>query len=123
MKKEERWEFVDIIGIEKLRYQVSTLGNVVDIVAQRNLDAAYDVKNGFAKVNLRTLRGNYKSFMIHLLVLQVFKPKQFKEAKKNKFQAIHKDGNIRNNELDNLDFAPRSEVRRQRTKEISKLLK
>ena len=121
--KPEEWQYVDILGIEKLRYMVSTLGNVFDTVTNRNLDASYDEKTGFAKVNLRTLRGNYKGFLIHNLVLQVFRPTKYKEAKKKKMQVVHLDGNIRNNELANLDFGTRQEARKQRTKNISKIIK
>ena len=119
----EQWREVQIFGIVQQRYKVSDMGKVYDMEKSRFLEYSVDAKNGFMSVGLRKRNGTYKKFLLHRLVFEVFHPEAFAEAVSNKWQILHKDGNVRKNELSNLMAAPREIVRKQRTQEISRLRK
>lgn len=117
----ENWKEVKIFGIVQQRYMVSDTGKVYDKERGQFVQNDYDVKTGFTSVSLRTRSGRYRKFLMHRLVFEVFCPEEFKKAQEKKWLILHKDGNVRKNNLDNLEPAPASVVRQQRTHEISKL--
>jgi hypothetical protein len=122
--KEEKWEVIDLIGVHRDRYEISTLGKVYDRFKSRFIEFRHDLKDGFARLTLAGSGGaGRKNFVLHNLMLQVFKPKEWEEAQAKKYLVKHKDGKIRNNDLDNLEFASRKEVMAQRKGEFSKILK
>lgn len=119
--QEEQWRDVTIMGIMYGRYMVSDQGNVLDLKLGRNLTFRYDPKTGFGKVQLQTLNNTRRSFLIHLLVLEVFRPVEFKEARKAGKLAVHKNGDIRYNMLWNLDFGTVEESQTQRVGKFSQI--
>lgn len=120
-KTKEVWKYVELKGIVRLRYKVSNTGKVFDELRREFLKVSYDEKTGFLKFSLRKINGTYKSFLAHRLMFEVFEPEKFKEAADKKWLLRHADGNVRNNDLDNIEPVPASVARRQRTQEISKL--
>jgi len=90
----EVWK--DIAGHDG-KYQVSNKGNVrelISIAIYRKLNP-YE-KNGYAYVKL-----GKKSYRVHILVIEAFE--------KSRYQVNHKDGNKRNNDLENLEYITKSE--------------
>ncbi len=60
--------------------------------------------NGYLMTTLRLAPGNYKTFYVHRLVLNAFKPEPTE-----KVECRHLDGNKTNNRLENLCWGTRSE--------------
>lgn len=99
MKKiEEVWK--DIKGYEGL-YQVSNLGRVLSIRNNRILKP-YSDKAGKGYYYIHLKRG--KNSKIHRLVAQAFLPNP-----ENKDTVNHIDGNTKNNQLNNLEWATHQE--------------
>lgn len=102
--EEEIWK--DIIGYEN-KYKISNFGRVLSlnynntkkpkVLKQRN------APNGRPYINL-SKNGRYSSKMVHRLVLTAFL-----ENPENKSQINHKDGDIENNKLSNLEWCTASE--------------
>lgn len=109
---EEIWK--DIKGYEGL-YQVSNLGRVksLDRLRKNNsklvtLPQKYVngtiAHNGYRRIVL-SKEGKPKSYPLHILVLEAFKPNSNKELY---YEVNHKDGDKLNNRLDNLEWSNRS---------------
>src|SRR3990167_2906059 len=106
----ETWK--DILGYEGL-YQVSNLGRVKSLsklkingqfthITKEKILININNKTGYLQVNLT--RNTQKVFSVHRLVAQAFIPNP-----ENKPQTNHKDGNKKNNHIDNLEWATVSE--------------
>lgn len=104
----EIWK--DIEGYEGF-YQISNLGRTrsvdrIDSSGNRRkgrIRKPHFTKFGYALVNL-CKEGKVKHFLVHRLVAIAFIPNS-----ENKEQVNHIDGNKKNNRLDNLEWATRSE--------------
>ena len=90
---EEIWK--DIEGYEGL-YQVSNLGNVKSLKAKRNLYYS-NSNNGYLRVGL--FKGTRKMFAIHRLVAKAFLPNP-----QHKKVVNHKDFDVKNNAVSNLEW-------------------
>lgn len=107
----EEWR--DIEGYDGF-YQISDKGRVKSIKRQRVLSGRkyivnkekilkpYKHNGGYLKINL-CKDGKVKSFFIHRLILQAFKPT------KEKLNVNHIDGNKENNNLENLEWVTQKE--------------
>lgn len=113
MDTKEVWK--DVIGYEGL-YQVSNLGRV------KHLPGIVEDKNGVKKFVREKIKSHtisedgyhsvslYKNnvveyFMVHRLVLSIFKPSRLQ----SELEVNHKDGNKDNNSLSNLEWVTGSE--------------
>ena len=107
---EEQWR--DIKGYEGL-YQVSNMGRVKSLsrirkcgsnkyIQKERIMKQQDRYNGYKKVQL--YKDDYVSFYVHRLVAEKFIPNP-----ENKPQVNHKDSNISNNNLNNLEWVTISE--------------
>jgi hypothetical protein len=112
MEELEIWK--DIPGYEG-RYQISNQGNVktlTRIVSSyrssytrrgKVLNKYYGGRTGYYKVKLYTGIGTFESFPVHRLVAQ-----SFLENLDNYPQINHKDGNPKNNNVNNLEWVNNS---------------
>lgn len=92
----EIWK--DVAGYEG-RYKVSNKGRVKSLISGKILKNQSD-KYGYQYVKLSNgKRGSYKHMSIHRLVALAFIPNP-----ENKPEVNHKDGNKRNNYVDNLEW-------------------
>ena len=98
--EEEIWK--DIEGFEGL-YQVSNLGRVKSLVRPyrrtEKIITATPNTAGYLIVGLRR-PGSVKSMLVHRLVMQAFEPID----NKDEMSVNHKDFNITNNRLENLEW-------------------
>lgn len=102
--------YKDILGYEGL-YQVSNFGNIktlqrIDILTKKTIPEYKKVNhikdNGYLVVNLwKNNKGT--DFYVHRLVLSAFLPIN------QKLDVNHKDGNKKNNNLENLEWCSRSQ--------------
>lgn len=83
----------------KFNYYVTDDGRVWSERTQKYLSPQYD-KNGYVKVQMRSIDNKSHRYSVHRLVLENFKPVQDME----KLQVNHKDGNKLNNNLNNLEW-------------------
>ena len=83
----------------KFNYYVTDDGRVWSERTQKYLSPQYD-KNGYVKVQMRSIDNKSHRYSVHRLVLENFKPVQGME----KLQVNHKDGNKLNNNLNNLEW-------------------
>ena len=105
---EEIWK--DIKGYEGL-YQVSNLGRIKRVLFKNNKTTIikekilkYTVKNnGYCKVNLYK-NNKQKTYHIHRLVAEAFIPNR-----DNSLEINHKDGNKKNNCINNLEWITHKE--------------
>lgn len=93
----EIWK--DIVGYEGF-YQVSNLGRVRSL---KCIKRTIFNNSGYEIVNLKVKR-KQKNKLVHRLVAETFIPNPF-----NKEQVNHKDGNKKNNSVDNLEWCSRHE--------------
>lgn len=97
---------VAIPGYEGL-YEIDRKGNVYSIITTRSrrkgLIKQQKNKTGYLRVNLYK-NGCSKKYFIHRLVAQVFIPNP-----ENKPNVNHKDCNIENNSVENLEWCTQSE--------------
>lgn len=99
---EEIWK--DVVGFEG-RYKVSNNGKILSINSKRSknpilLKPVY-TKDGYQRVSLSLGDRHHKrSIAVHILVAKAFIPNP-----KNKPQVNHKDGNKKNNHVDNLEWS------------------
>lgn len=103
----ENEEWRDIAGFEGV-YQVSNLGRVKRIKAERRTRGGYILKNirqkiGYSSVNL-SRSGKSAMYYIHRLVAEAFMPNP-----ENKPEIDHIDGSRDNNKVDNLRWCTRKE--------------
>ena len=101
----EIWK--DIEGYEGL-YQVSNLGEVRSIIQtssrRKCILRQYQNENGYMKVNLYNLNGICKKKYIHRLVAE-----SFIENPSNKPNINHIDCNVKNNNVNNLEWCTQRE--------------
>lgn len=90
------------------RYEIDTNGNVYSLVQKvsrrKYILKQYQNENGYMKVNLYDLNGKCKKKYVHRLVAAAFilNPE-------NKPNVNHKDGNVKNNNVENLEWCTQSE--------------
>lgn len=98
---EEVWKTINIEGFEDT-YQISNKGRVHNMNTGRFPNGSY-THDGYNKFVLQK-GGKQKRFMVHRLVALHFIPNP-----ENKETVNHKDGNKLNNNVENLEWATRSE--------------
>lgn len=92
---------LDFLGFPN--YEISTLGVVKNTKREVFLIGQKNQNNGYWSVQLSE-KGNKKRFYLHRLVAIAFL-----ENKENKETVNHKDGDLNNNSLDNLEWATQKE--------------
>lgn len=110
---QEIWKPVNVMGgILADDYEVSNFGNVRSYIKNRwgkrkepkLLKPSNPQSNFYRMVHLRIGDKNYKSFTIHQLVASAFLPNP------NDYRCInHKDGNKKNNRVENLEWCTSSQ--------------
>lgn len=99
---QEIWK--DIFGG---KYQISNLGNIISLNYHREKRikqlSKLNMPNGYITVKL-CVDGKVKRYSLHRLVAEAFIPNP-----ENKPFVNHKDGNKRNNNVDNLEWCTQSE--------------
>lgn len=100
MKKIENEVWKDIDGYEGI-YQISNLGRVKNVTTN-HIKTTFESNNGYLRVRLYKQDGG-KNFSIHRLVAKSFisNPNCFKEVN-------HKDENVLNNTVQNLEWCSRT---------------
>lgn len=98
---EEIWK--DVIGYEDY-YQVSNLGNVKRKSKDKKIKPYKGGKNGAYNHVCICENGNQKSVLLHRIVATAFIPNV-----ENKPQVNHKDGNKKNNAVENLEWVTNKE--------------
>lgn len=93
--------FKDIKGYEGI-YKISNLGRVLSVKSNKFLKC-YDKPNKYKRVSLN-INSVGKTFCVHRLVAEHFIPNPLKKLTVN-----HKDGNKRNSNVNNLEWATLSE--------------
>lgn len=83
----------------KFNYYVTDDGRVWSERTQKYLSPQYD-KNGYIKVQMRSMDDKSHRYSVHRLVLENFKPVDDMEN----LQVNHIDGNKQNNNLSNLEW-------------------
>lgn len=91
-------EYKDIIGYEG-RYAISADGRVYSYLREIILRPE-EVHNGYLRVNLRDENSVNRHYRIHRLVAEAFIPNP-----DNKAQVNHKNGNRKDNRVENLEWA------------------
>jgi hypothetical protein len=84
------------------KYAVSTHGRIKNI--KNNKIFTLNQKNGYISKKIIGDDGNAKNFVLHRLIAMTFIPNP-----ENKKEVNHKDKNIKNNRVDNLEWCTRSE--------------
>ena len=103
----EEWR--DVKGYEGL-YRVSNMGRVYSLRTHTFLSAYYREKNGWCGALVKlTKSGDKKYVLLPRIVMEAFRPEEAAIKK----QIKHKDGNVRNNRLDNLEFAKKDKVKNE----------
>jgi hypothetical protein len=97
----EIWKSLEPLGFPN--YEVSTLGNVRNIIYGRELKGSMD--RGYKKVTLTDKNGKCSKQSIHRLVILIFNPKDKYEG----LTVDHIDQNKLNNHISNLRWATASE--------------
>lgn len=90
------------------KYYVSNYGNLYNSNGIK-MSTSYQ-NSGYSVVTLRDNKGKTHQLLIHKLVLQTFRP----ICDNSNMVCMHIDGNIRNNKLDNLKWAPIQEAIKNR---------
>lgn len=83
----------------KFNYYVRDDGTIYSERTHKILSPQLD-KNGYEKVQMMSIDGKRHRYSVHRLVLENFNPIKGMEL----LQVNHKDGNKRNNKLDNLEW-------------------
>jgi hypothetical protein len=98
---------VAVKGYEGL-YEVDEQGNVYSLIQGRSrrkgILRQYQNERGYMKVNLYDIAGKCKKKYVHRLVAEAFMPNPL-----NKPVVNHKDCNVKNNSVDNLEWCTQSE--------------
>lgn len=103
---DEEWR--DVKGYEGL-YRVSNLGRVYSLKTHKYISVFYRKLQGREYPLIKVSKsGDKKYILLPRVVMEAFRPE---EAKKN---VKHKDGDFRNNRLDNLEFIKKDKVRQKR---------
>jgi hypothetical protein len=103
---EEIWKDVEIDGVKKDHYQVSTSGNVRNFRGQ--LLKPEEINTGYLVYKLYTGHGNpgkYKHVLAHRLVKQTFQPID----NQSEMTVNHRDADKHNNNYDNLEWCTQAE--------------
>lgn len=95
---DEIWK--DITGFIGL-YKISNMGRIKSIqqCKEGKIRKTYIKNNGYEQIDLYDLNHNRKKYYVHRLVAQVFIPNP-----ENKPEVNHKDGDISNNNVNNLEW-------------------
>lgn len=102
---EERWKIVDMEGVKKHTYIVSTWGRVRNMRTNQLLTP--QVSNcGYIRVHLVKPGGGTKMASVHRMVANAFVPNSDPE---HKTQVNHKNGNKKFNFYENLEWASAKE--------------
>lgn len=91
--------------IFKQEYRIDTKGNIWTPFRGWSLMSQMTNKQGYKEIFLYTENYGRKSFKIHRLVMETFKP--IKNS--SELQVNHIDGNKSNNDINNLEWCTRSE--------------
>lgn len=107
LKETKNKSRVAIKGFEGL-YEIDVFGNVYSIVhnahRRKRILKPYSNENGYMKVNLYDINGKCKKKYIHRLVAEAFIPNPA-----NKPNVNHIDCNVKNNNVNNLEWCTQSE--------------
>lgn len=96
------WKFIDGYGE---RYKIYTDGRVEQLSGgEYKPKAQYDKGDGYMTVNLYKAGERHRAHLVHRLVATHFMP-----TEDNSLVVNHKDGNKKNNHLDNLEWVTRKE--------------
>lgn len=99
---EEKWLLVEINDRILYAYQVSNFGNIRK-TETKELMRLYTKPEGYKVIDLM-VQGKRKKFHVHRLVAKAFIPEL-----DNSLLVNHKDGNKKNNHVDNLEWVTASE--------------
>lgn len=98
---------VPILGYEGL-YEIDEDGNVYSVITttsrRKGLIKLQDNGSGYQRVNLFNKDGKARKYYVHRLVAQAFIPNP-----ENKPNINHKDCNVKNNSVKNLEWCTQSE--------------
>ncbi len=95
-------KFIDIEGFNG-RYQISNYGRVKSFTKKAGI-LKPSIMRGYEQISLLTQNGNKKTIRIHRLVANAFITNPYNKAEVN-----HIDGNKKNNNISNLEWASHSE--------------
>lgn len=106
----EEFRFIDLEGIQRNRFVISSFGRVFDIVKNKERSQSFSTTTGYMYISLNTeIPNNYKSIGVHRLVACMFIPVTEDDIDNNRIEVNHKDLNRLNNCVWNLEFMSKSE--------------
>lgn len=98
---------VAVTGYEGL-YEIDTFGNVYSVCTtssrRKGIIKQQDNGSGYQRVNLFDINGKARKYYVHRLVAKAFIPNP-----ENKPNINHKDCNVKNNSVENLEWCTQSE--------------
>lgn len=96
----EQWFDVKFDGVDNNRYSISSYGRMMDVYCI--FKSSYSSTNGH-DYDLISINGKLKLIPVEVLMLSTFYNLDIQTIYKN-IKIIHKDGDLRNNNLSNLDI-------------------